>query len=184
MKKFLLSILFILLSSQVGFAEINNAKELHIYLRKNFVYTQDVVTKGHQEYIQRPEILEYSKAGDCDDFSVYTWARLTQLNYYAQPYVLFLEINGEIVGHAITVFLDEDSTYSIFSNQWIIVTNQVNPVDAIKEAYPSWIIIYRWQPNHFGQVTSKDFQTEITVVSFRNVEVLKFFQQKNKSLIK
>lgn len=184
MNRFLLGFFFVLLTAQFSFAEITTAKKLHIYLRDNFVYTQDTVTKGHQEYIQRPEILEYSKAGDCDDFSVYTWARLTKLNYYAQPYVLYLEINGEIVGHAITVFLDEDNTYSVFSNQWIIVTNQNNPIDAIKEAYPSWIIIYRWQPEHFGQVSSKDFQTEIIFVSARTLEVLKFFQQKNKALIK
>lgn len=188
MKKVLMILLcgtFVFGANQIVNAiELNSAKDIHIYLRENFTYTNDVVTKGHDEYVQRPEILEFSKAGDCDDFAIYTWAKLTKSHYYAQPYCLYLEYNKEIVGHAITVFLDDDGTYSVFSNQLLLTTNKTNPIDAIKNIYPTWKIIFLWNPTHFGQVTRADFNKDLSIQAQCDLKELSNFVLHKGKLIK
>lgn len=184
MKKLFL-IMFCLLFTKIATAtSFENPKQLHLYLRDNFIYTNDIITKGNREYVQLPEVFEFSKAGDCDDFAVYTWTKLKEMNYYVQPYCLYMEMQGQIVGHAITVFLDDDGTYSIFSNQWIAYTNKTNALDAIKEVYPSWLLIELWNPSHYGQVTKKDFEQDLIFVDARNIEILKLLNKSKSKLIK
>jgi len=173
MKKFIITfIICLVFISNVNAQEIENAKDLTLYLLDNFKYTSDVITHGNQEYVQRPGILEYSRAGDCDDFALYTWSTLTALNYKAEMYCFYFIYRGEKAGHAITVFLAEDNTYSIFSNQYLIMTNETDPLEAIKYVYPTWTKIHLWTPTHFGQVTAKDFFSDLSLkaVNFANIK--------------
>lgn len=166
--------------------KFNSSKDISIYMRNNFTYTLDKVVKSYFDYFQTPAVLEFSKMGDCDDFATYSWYYLSKLNIPAQRYVFWgIDSNTkEEYGHAITVFLEKDKTYSIFSNQYIIFTKKTDPIEAIKDVYTSWTIICEWNPTKYGLVTYQEFLLGAELVGAKNskmyVKWLKMQHLKNK----
>jgi len=174
MKKIILALILVLSLSVLTFANelpenIFDANSLQIHMRKNFYYGNDRLIPNYFEYVQLPNILEFTKVGDCDDFAVYSFYYLSIMNYEAQPYILFIKDNDKIEGHAITVFLDSDNTYSIFSNRLILKTLKTDPIDAIKDVYKDWQAILKWYPSKFGYLTEKDIYDNCIPVEFINI---------------
>ena len=151
--------------------DFKTATDIQIYMRENFIYGQDVQIENYFEYFQLPSILEFSKLGDCDDFATYSYSYLQKLNIISQRYILYILVDNKPMGHAITVFLDTDNTYSIFTNQYILKTHETTPLDAIKNntsddngglvTYKKWLIICEWHPRKYGRVTFEDFKKDI-----------------------
>jgi hypothetical protein len=163
---------------------VYDANSLQIHMRKNLYYGEDRVIPGYFEYFQLPPILEFSRIGDCDDFSTYTWYYLSLMNYHTKRYILFLEYGEETVGHAVTLFLDNDKTYSVFSNQQIFKTQQTNPIDAIKDVYPTWKIIFTWNATKYGYLTVSEVYADIIPVDFININVkASYYWEKMKDMV-
>jgi len=182
MKKFLLSIFLVLILATSSFAfnlpkNVYNANTLQIYMRQNFFYTRDVIPYDYFEYVQLPHILEFTRQGDCDDFATYSFFWLKQLNYDAHRYILIIDNEGISVGHAITVFLDDDHTYSIFTNQYILKTNKKVLIDAIKDIYPHWEIIALWLPIKYGLLSVQELYENIFPIEFRSEEIRQKYLQ-------
>ena len=169
----ILALLFVLIPSAFAIdlpPQVYDASSLQIYMRKNFYYGEDRVIPGYFEYFQLPPVLEFTRIGDCDDFATYSWYHLAKMGYVAQTYALILEYDNETVGHAITVFLDKDGTYSVFSNQLMFKTLETNPLDAIKDIYPSWTIIFEWNATRYGYLTVEEVYTDFVPVDFVNIK--------------
>ena len=147
---------------------LKNANDLQIYMRRNFSYKKDTVVKNYFEYFQIPSVLEFSRAGDCDDFALYSYYYLDQMNYDAKMFFVYsVSYNGKSYGHAITVFLDDDNTYSIFSNAFIIKTDKTNALEAIKDVNETWVEIYIWRPTKFGLVTKEEVNKDMYFIEKR-----------------
>ena len=163
-------------------SKFSSVNELQIYMRQNFRYANDKIVEPYFDYFEKPEILEFSKMGDCDDFATYSWYYLNEMGIKAQRYVLWGKTyEGEDYGHAITVFLDkQDNTYSIFTNQYILKTNKKNPINAIKDIYVNWRIICTWNPTKYGLVTYEEMKKDITLCETKNIKSkLKFIYMIN-----
>jgi len=176
MKKLFQSLLLtvLLFSTNVLYSyaqSFNCANELQIYMRQNFIYHADTIVQPYFDYFQTPDILEFSKIGDCDDFATYSWHYLWKMGMKADRYILYIEKDEKILGHAITVFLDIDNTYSVFTNQYILKTLAVKPVDAIKDVYINWVLICNWYPTKYGLITYDEFKTTI---NFCDAKELKY----------
>ena len=153
-----------------------NANELQIYMRQNFTYQQDSVVDPYFDYFQLPCILEFSKMGDCDDFATYSWYYLNEMGIKATRYVLWGRTRkSENYGHAITVFLDTDNTYSIFSNQYVFKTLKTDPVEAIKDLYKSWKIICEWHPIKYGLVMYSEFRKDIIYCDSKDIKSMALY---------
>ena len=150
-----------------AFAEsrFKTSKELQIYMRRNFYYTEDKIPRDYFEFIQSPVALELSRMGDCDDFATYSWYYLRQMNIKALRYALWMEQGG----HVVTVFLDNDGTYSIFSNYFLAKTDKTTAKEAIKDIYPKWLILCEWNPTKYGLVTREEFRDTLYNHEFVNL---------------
>jgi len=150
---------------------VKDANTLHIHMRQNFYYAHDRVIPQYDEYFQAPVILEFTRVGDCDDFAIYSSYYLLKMGYQVQPYVLILQDGNEFVGHAITVFYEEsNNTYSVFSNQYLFKTLKTDPIEAIKDIYPTWTIIYQWNFSKIGYLTFKEVYADCDPVAFVDLE--------------
>lgn len=178
MKKFLLSLIFSLLICNNGFAfEFKTPKDIQIYMRTQFVYANDRVFGEYFEYNQLPFILDFTRLGDCDDFALYSYYNLQKLNIESTMYVLYLKSNEQVLGHAITVFKNNYDTYSVFTNNIILPTNQTDPIEAIKDVYPTWLFIGEWHPKKFGYLTHAEFIDAVQAKVFRNLEsIINYFR--------
>lgn len=189
MKKIILALILILTLSVSVFAQelpenVYDANSLQIHMRQNFYYGHDRIIPNYFEYFQAPQILEFTRVGDCDDFSIYSWYYLNLMGYNPQKFLLILKDDEEIVGHAITVFLDEDDTFSIFSNQYLFKTLKTNPIEAIKDVYSTWQIIYLWNPTKIGYLTVDDVYNDAKPIEFIDIEtMLKYYSEKLKNKV-
>lgn len=141
--------------------QVVDANTLSIYMRENFTWMQDQVPIPYVEYLQLPAVLNFSRHGDCDDFAIFSNSALKTLYYQSQIYTLFYVDNGQIVGHAITVYLD-NNVYNIFTNQYIFTTLETDPISAIKKCYPSWLMIYKFNPVTYGYLTLKQINESLS----------------------
>lgn len=167
----LVSILICMFSYNIEASEkYINANELQIYMRQNFIYNEDSVVEPYFDYFQLPSVLEFSKMGDCDDFATYSWYYLNKMGIKATRYVLWGKTReDESYGHAITVFLDTDNTYSIFSNKYVYKTLKTEPVEAIKDLYKLWNIICEWHPTQYGLVMYSEFTKDVTYCNSKDI---------------
>ena len=172
MKKIILALLLVLILVSPTFAielpeNVYNTTSLQIHMRQNFYYGMDRVIPNYFEYFQFPQILEFTRIGDCDDFAMYSWYYLKIMGYDAEKYVLFLKDEEEIVGHAVTVFYDSnDSTYTLFSNQYLFKTLKTTPLEAIKDIYSTWQIIFKWSPTKIGYLTVEEVFNDCEPLDF------------------
>lgn len=190
MKKLILMfmLLFILISPAIANdlpEGVYNATSLQIYMRQNFYYKCDRVLPDFFEYFQTPSVLEFSRIGDCDDFAIYSWYYLKAMHYNAQRYILLLKDGEEYVGHAVTVYYDAiENGYSVFSNQYLFKTLKDNSVDAIKDIYPTWQIIFKWTPSKLGYLTANEVYNDCKPVAFVGLKTaLKYYFEKAKEKV-
>lgn len=189
MKKTILTLILIVSLSISSFASnlpenVYDANSLQIHMRQKFYYGYDRIIPNYFEYFQAPAILEFTRVGDCDDFSLYSWYYLKIMGYNTQKFLLILKDENKLVGHAITVFLDNDNTFSVFSNQLIFKTLQQDPIEAIKDIYSTWQIIFLWNPTKIGYLTSKEVYNDAKPIIFINIETMfKYYLEKIKKKV-
>lgn len=80
-----------------------NLEELREFLR-NCRGVSDKDLFGKEEYWQPPEEFERRKAGDCEDFSLWTWRQLMEMGFDAR--VVFGRHGRYGIGHAWVAFFD------------------------------------------------------------------------------
>jgi len=95
MKKMIFMLLFVFLCSLSVCASdlpenVYNASSLQIHMRQQFYYANDRVIPDYFEYFQMPPILEFSRVGDCDDFSIYSNYYLYLMGYDTHQFILIL----------------------------------------------------------------------------------------------
>ncbi len=74
-------------------------------------YVSDREQFGKDDYWQPPEHFEESKRGDCDDFALWTWRQLLQMNYAARFVIGRAGRYGE--GHAWVTFEKDGKTFLV-----------------------------------------------------------------------
>jgi len=151
MKKFLINTLFIglCLVSPV-LAQYMNPQALNYWCITETSYISDQDQFGVLEYYQSPEEFVKNKQGDCEDYGIYINHYLTQLNYETKMYVVQCpKYNGRT--HIINVF-KQKNVYLIFSNGYLYDTDKTDPIEAIKEIYPTWVMIGEFYPKKYGPI--------------------------------
>jgi hypothetical protein len=66
---------------------------------------------GREDYWQPPEQFEQSRKGDCDDFALWTWRQLLDMDYDSR--VVFGQYGRYGIGHAWVQFFDGDRTFLV-----------------------------------------------------------------------
>ncbi len=79
-------------------------------------YVSDQEQFGEEDYWQPPEQFEESKKGDCEDFALWTWRQLLQMNYPAR---FVMGTAGQYgAGHAWVTFEKDGKTYLLEPLSW------------------------------------------------------------------
>lgn len=79
-------------------------------------YVSDQEQFGEEDYWQPPEQFEENKKGDCEDFALWTWRQLLQLNYQARFVMGTSGRYGD--GHAWVTFEKEGKGYLLEPLSW------------------------------------------------------------------
>jgi Bacterial transglutaminase-like cysteine proteinase BTLCP len=87
-----------------------NIEEVRQFLRTCRVVSDEALF-GKREYWQPPEEFERRKAGDCEDFSLWTWRQLMALGFDAR--MVFGRHGRYGIGHAWVEFLQEGKCFLV-----------------------------------------------------------------------
>jgi len=87
-----------------------NLHELRAFLRR-CRYVSDQEQFGKSDYWMPPEQFEKVKAGDCDDFALWTWRQLLAMGYHARFVVGNAGRYGD--GHAWVTFSEDGRTFLV-----------------------------------------------------------------------
>jgi hypothetical protein len=79
-------------------------------------YVSDQEQFGQKDYWQPPELFEETRKGDCEDFALWSWRQLMQMNY---PCRFVVGRAGRFgAGHAWLTFEKDGRTYLLESLSW------------------------------------------------------------------
>lgn len=79
-------------------------------------YVSDEKQFGQKDYWQPPEQFEESRKGDCEDFALWCWRQLLQMNYSAK---LVIGTAGRYgAGHAWVTFEKDSQTFLLEPQMW------------------------------------------------------------------
>jgi Bacterial transglutaminase-like cysteine proteinase BTLCP len=79
-------------------------------------YVSDQKQFGQKDYWQPPELFEESKKGDCEDFALWCWRQLLEMNYSSRFVLGTAGRYGE--GHAWVTFQSDGKTYLLEALSW------------------------------------------------------------------
>ena len=79
-------------------------------------YVSDQKQFGQRDYWQPPEQFEESKKGDCEDFALWCWRQLLEMNYSCRFVVGTAGRYGE--GHSWVTFQSDGKTYLLEALNW------------------------------------------------------------------
>jgi hypothetical protein len=79
-------------------------------------YVSDQKQFGKKDYWQPPEQFEVSRKGDCEDFALWCWRQLTEMNYPTRMVVGTAGRYGE--GHAWITFQKDGKTFLLEPLNW------------------------------------------------------------------
>lgn len=79
-------------------------------------YVSDKEQFGKRDHWQAPELFEESKKGDCEDFALWSWRQLLEMNYAARFVVGRAGRYGD--GHAWVTFEKDGKHYLLESLGW------------------------------------------------------------------
>jgi Bacterial transglutaminase-like cysteine proteinase BTLCP len=79
-------------------------------------YVSDEEQFGTRDYWQPPERFEESKKGDCEDFALWAWRQLLNMNYPARLALGSASRHGD--GHAWVTFQRDGKTYLLEPLSW------------------------------------------------------------------
>ncbi len=79
-------------------------------------YVSDEEQFGERDYWLPPELFEESNEGDCEDFAIWVWRQLLQMNYEARLVVGTASRYGE--GHAWVTFEKDGKFFLLESLSW------------------------------------------------------------------
>jgi hypothetical protein len=91
--------------------------EMRKFLTK-CTYVSDQEQFGQEDYWQPPEHFEETRKGDCEDFALWSWRQLMQMNY---PCRFVVGIAGRFgAGHAWVTFQKDGRTYLLEPLNWVM----------------------------------------------------------------
>lgn len=79
-------------------------------------YVSDQKMFGQRDYWQPPEQFEQTKKGDCEDFALWSWRQLLQMNYPSRLVIGTAGRYGE--GHAWVTFEKDGKTFLLEALSW------------------------------------------------------------------
>lgn len=79
-------------------------------------YVSDEKQFGKKDYWQAPELFEESKKGDCEDFALWSWRQLLQMNYPARFVLGSAGRYGD--GHAWVTFEKDGKSFLLEPLSW------------------------------------------------------------------
>lgn len=123
-------------SSQVTLdvLHIFSPEELSQWLKKNIKFKEDPDLFGKEDYWQSPEEFMARKAGDCEDYAVFSQSILKQLGI--ESYIVSFYGPGD---YAHTVLLyEEKGLYQILNQDKIQKFNAKTVEGALSKIYPEW----------------------------------------------
>jgi len=98
---------------------LDTPEKLVDYMAKNFKHYVEVYGEPPDDYIPySPEDFFYIRIGNCENFSTFSSYVLDQHGYnvFLLYYMGFSQESGDIYGHTISVFYDEDEKLKYISN--------------------------------------------------------------------
>ena len=115
-------------------SEINNPKDLVKFMKKNFTFTEDPDLFGQVDYWQSPEEFLKKRAGDCEDYALFSQHMLKQLGLESHV-ISFYGKNG--FAHTITVFKDK-GVYNVINEDRLYKYKAKSLEEALSRVNPYW----------------------------------------------
>ena len=135
--------------------QIGTPQALEKFMRKNFLYVEDRILFGRDEYWQTPEEMLHRKKGDCEDFAVFAEAILKRNGYHVFLFSVFWQEDA----HTVTVF-EKDGKWGIFDldNLRSLKGNSIK--DLGNEIKHSWSFLGIMRQEGNSGVISRKFQNQ------------------------
>lgn len=141
-----LIILIILLLNPLN--KLDTPQKISNFMIANIRYSLDLEELLGCDYLQTVEQTLKLKFGDCDDMAILSNYYLRKARYKSNIY--YINFNNRKGGHAIVIF-KQGRQYSLFSNQYLIKTNKIDIIEAIKSEYKDVKKIHKIIKSFYGK---------------------------------
>lgn len=89
--------------------DVNNLDQLCDWLA-TCDYVADIIKHGKHDYWTHPDDFERERSGDCEDFALWAWRKLKQMNLSAEFMVgKLIQPDGRIENHAWLMLIENDN---------------------------------------------------------------------------
>ncbi|HEX6534143.1 MAG TPA: hypothetical protein VF041_06075 [Gemmatimonadaceae bacterium] len=98
-------------------------------------YESDQVLFAEEDFWQHPVTFEHLRAGDCEDFALWAWRKMIELDFDADLVTGYCLTDGELAGrHAWVVFRRDGSEY-VFEPADRDRARMVQPLATVRDRY-------------------------------------------------
>ncbi len=113
---------------------LKSPEDVEKFLRRHFNFREDQQLFGTFDYWQTPEEFWQKRAGDCEDFAIFSQYALQKLGIDA--HVVSIYGRGGYA-HTVTLFVDGDG-YSVMNEDRLYRFRSRNLEDVLTRLYPEW----------------------------------------------
>lgn len=119
---------------QEMFPKLTSPDQLAKWLKKNIKFEEDKFLFGKDDYWQSPEEFLAHKAGDCEDYALFSQSILKKLGI--ESYVVsFYGRNG--YAHTVLIYQDRDG-YNVLNQDKLKRYHASTIEEALSKVYPRW----------------------------------------------
>src|SRR6185437_7190614 len=98
-------------------------------------YERDEVLFGEADFWQHPATFERLRAGDCDDFALWTWRKLGELGIDADIVAGYCLKDGKLGGRHVWVVFRNDGVESVFEPTCSSRQGMIRPLSEARDEY-------------------------------------------------
>jgi hypothetical protein len=98
-------------------------------------YEHDEVLFGEADFWQHPSTFERLRAGDCEDFAVWTWRKLVELGYDVHLVAGWCVRGGELTGRHAWLLLRKEGVEYVFEPAAKERSQMLRPLAEVRDAY-------------------------------------------------
>jgi hypothetical protein len=113
---------------------VTSLEDIQSWLR-GCEYQSDEILFNEPDFWQHPSTFERLRAGDCEDFAIWAWRKLVELNFDANLVVGFSALNGALGGRHAWVMFKKDGIDYVFEPVRRSADRAVRPLSEVRELY-------------------------------------------------
>lgn len=117
--------------SRVSVASIDDVQDWLLECR----YESDEVLFAEPDFWQHPATFEHLRAGDCEDFALWTWRKLVELNVDVDLIAGYCLKEGELAGRHAWIVFRRDGAEFLFEPVYRPKEAMIRPLTEVRDRY-------------------------------------------------